>query len=226
MNDEIKEKLISLREDSYADFSRKLIPGAENVLGIRMPALRSYAKALASETGAKALEGGDDYYYEEIMLRGLIIGYLKLDNQSLYKEIECFVPKITNWAVCDTFCSNLKRVKKDRGFFWPLVEMYAASQKEFEQRFAAVMILDHYVCEEYIARSLCLLLSIDTSAYYSSMAVAWALSECFIKFPEVTDAVLTPERVDMPTLRRAVRKICDSYRVSEENKIRLKERIV
>ena len=57
-----------------------------------------------------------------------------------------------------------------------------------------------------------------TEKYYSSMAVAWALAECFIKFREKAQPFMNESFFDEMTLKRTVRKICDSYRVDENTK--------
>mgnify|MGYP003305544549 CR=1 FL=1 len=54
-----------------------------------------------------------DAYYEEIMLKGMIIGLnKKLEWKNIERYINEFVPKIDNWAICDTFCSSLKIINK------------------------------------------------------------------------------------------------------------------
>ncbi len=224
MNQEIREKLESLREKEYAEFSCKIIPGAGKVLGIRMPVLRKLAKELALEQGESVLTDEEDIYYEEVMIRGLVIGYLKTDSSTLVRYVTDFIPRIHNWAVCDAFCSNLKRVKKDKERFWELIGPYARSEQEFEQRFAAVMLLAHFVNAEDIEKTLHLLTVIPTEHYYSSMGVAWAVAECFLKFPEETEVYFVRENWDSATRKRILRKICDSYRVSQEVKERLKEK--
>jgi 3-methyladenine DNA glycosylase AlkD len=42
-------------------------------------------------------------YYEEVMLQGMVVGYLKTDIEELLNYVTDFVPKINNWAVCDSF---------------------------------------------------------------------------------------------------------------------------
>ena len=47
------------------------------------------------------------------MLQGLLICQnKKKDFDTLKKELNIFVPKIYNWAICDTFCTGLKITKK------------------------------------------------------------------------------------------------------------------
>ena len=219
MTDEIKEKLISMSDSPYRKFHSKLLPDTKNILGIRLPKIRAYAKELAKNIDI--LECENDVYYEETMLRGMIIGYMKADVETRLKYISDFVPRIDNWAVCDSFCNTLKFTSKNRERVWEFLQPYAHSQNEFEQRFCAVMLLSHFINDEYIDKVLALLTEINTEKYYSSMAAVWALAECYIKFPEKTLPYIY--QFDSLTVKRTVRKICDSYRVEKDTKYLLKK---
>ncbi len=210
-------------EDSLRDFSSSLIPGVKNMIGVRLPALRKYAKKLASDEGEAALEG-DDIYYEEIMLRGMLIGYIKNDTERRLELIRDFVPMIDNWAVCDSFCPSLKfaGAKKNQQRVWEFIIPYVRSYKEFYARFGAVMLLDYFVNDEYIDRTLRELEAVNTNAYYSSMGAAWLAAECYLKYPERTAPLFENNMLSAETHNRAIRKICDSLRVDKEVKAKLK----
>ena len=220
MKNDVKKRLLEMSDEKYRQFHSRLVPDTKNILGVRMPKLRAYAKELAKIPDI--LSSDNDIYYEETLLRGMIIGYLSTDVETRLKMISDFVPQINNWAVCDSFCSTLKFANKNRECVWDFIQPYTHSQKEFEQRFCAVMLLDYFVNTEYIDRTLALLTEINTSQYYSSMAVAWALAECFIKFREKTEPFMNHDFFDEMTLKRTVRKICDSYRVDKDVKMRWK----
>lgn len=222
MKEEIRERLILLKEAGYADFTAGLTPGAGAVLGVRLPLLRKIAKELAAQQGEEALEG-EDLYFEEKLLRGMMIGRLKVTPQRRFELIRDFIPRIDNWAVCDSFCCSLKSMKQQQEACWTLIQPYAFSEKEFEQRFAAVMLLDYFVTEAYIDKTLGLLPQIHSEAYYASMGAAWALAECYIKFPQKTLPLLQKPVFGLPTLRRTIRKLCDSYRVTKDDKQMLRE---
>ena len=221
MTDEIRQKLLEMSENKFGKFSNSLIPGKNNIIGVRIPKLRQYAKKLAADCGESALEG-DDIYHEEIMLKGMIIGYLRINAEDRLGLIRDFVPLIDNWAVCDSFCSTLKFTNKNREMVWSFLQPYIHSDREFYARFGAVMLLCYYVNDEYIDNTLEKLSNINTTAYYSSMAVAWAFAECYIKFPDKTEKYLLQKVFDKDTHNRAIRKICDSYRVEKDKKEKLK----
>ena len=222
MKEYIREKLKTMGEEKYSKFSSALVPGAENMLGVRLPELRKYAKTLASDEGVKALEGGD-VYFEETMLRGMVIGYLKISPEERLELVKEFVPRIDNWSICDSFVCTMKFPKKAMPAVWDFLQPYIHSGKEFEQRFAAVMMLNKFVNDEYIDRVLSAYREINTDAYYSSMGVAWGIAECFIKFPEKTRPLIEGKCFDPQTHNKAIGKICDSFRVSAEEKTYLRQ---
>ena len=87
-------------------------------------------------------------------------------------------------AVCDCFCSTLKDADKYQTEYWDFIETYFTSNKEYEARFAAVMLLGHFVKREYLKESIRRLESITQQGYYAKMAVAWAVSVYFAAFPD------------------------------------------
>ncbi len=222
MNEIIRQKLLGMGEEKLKKFSEGLIPGAEKIIGIRLPALRKYAKETAAEYGISALDD-NDVYYEETMLRGMVIGYLKTDFQTRLGLIAEFVKHINNWAVCDSFCSTLRFKKKELYDVWQFLQPYLESDKEFEARFGAVMLLDYYITDEYIDKTLQALVNINTEYYYSSMGTAWALAECYIHYPEKTLPIIKAGSADKQTHNRAIQKICDSHRITDDKKEELRK---
>lgn len=92
------------------------------------------------------------------------------------------------------------------------------SDKEYEIRFGVVMAMAHYIDEEYINNVLQWMDRISHEGYYVKMAVAWALSVCYVKFPQKTVNYLKENHIDDFTYNKALQKIIESYRVSTEDK--------
>lgn len=229
MKQKIKKELEQLADEKYREFHTGLCPGTENILGIRVPVLRNYAKKLSKEYEIRDLLNDiDNEYYEEIMLQGMLIGLEKdkdknKDIQKILKDIEEFVPKIDNWAVCDVFCAGLKITKKHVKEMWDFLQKYVASDKEFEIRFGVVMILDYYITEEYLEKDFAIFDHIKSDRYYVQMAVAWAISICLIKFYDKTIDYLKQAKIDKFTYNKALQKAIESYRISDEQKAELRK---
>ncbi len=87
------------------------------------------------------------------------------------------------------------------------------------QRFAIVMLLDHYINPAYIPAVLAELQQVDSDVYLVQMAAGWALSVCYVKFPQLTAPLLANrELLSQPIRSKAIRKCIESLRVSESDK--------
>ena len=225
MKQKIKQELKQLADEKYREFQKGLCPGTENILGVRVPVLRDYAKKLSKEYEIQELLMHiDDAYYEEIMLQGMLIGLEKdKDIQTILKDIERFVPQIDNWGVCDVFCAGLKITKKHEKEMWNFLQKYVTSDKEFEIRFGVVMILDYYITEAYLDKNFAIFDHIKSDKYYVQMAVAWAISICLIKFYDRTIEYLKQAKIDKFTYNKALQKAIESYRISDEQKAELRK---
>ena len=225
MKQEIKKELENLADKKYREFHKGLCPGTENILGVRIPVLRNYAKKLSKEKEIKyLLENIDNQYYEEIMLQGMLIGLEKDNNiQNILNDVEKFVPKIDNWAVCDVFCGGLKITKKYLEEMWNFLQKYLKSEKEFEIRFGVVMLLDYYITEEYLEKDFKIFDDIKSEKYYVQMAVAWAISICLIKFYDRTIEYLKNANLDKFTYNKALQKAIESYRITDMQKQELRK---
>ena len=224
MKQKIKEKLFELADQKYKEFHSGLCPGTDNIIGVRVPVLRNYAKELAKEYKVnELLKQIDNQYYEEIMLQGMLIGLAKQNFETMQSQIEEFVPKIDNWAVCDVFCAGLKETKKRKEEMWNFIQKYLLSDQEFEIRFGVVMILEYYIEEYYLEKDFKIFNRITSQAYYVQMAVAWAISICLIKFYDETTHYLKTANLDDFTYNKALQKAIESYRITDEKKQILRE---
>ena len=101
---------------------------------------------------------------------------------------------------------------------WEFIQSYLKSYNEFEIRFAVVIILNYYITEDYIDLVLKTLDNIKHDGYYVKMAVAWAISMCFIKFEEKTMAYLKDNSLDDFTYNKSLQKISESLRIDKNTK--------
>lgn len=231
INQQIRETLLKKAESDYKKFSASLIPGVNNMLGIRLPFLRDMAKALVCGDWRAYLEEAECDYFEEVMLQGMVVGFASRkttertcasaaepDLNETLLMVEQFVPKISNWSLCDSFCAGLKFVKRNKAVVWKFLQKYLVSDKEFELRFGVVLLLDYYIDSDYIDRVLDVLGNVRHDSRYVKMAVAWALSVCVVKQREKTLTFLQERRIDKETLQMTKQKVSDSFRVSEADK--------
>ena len=217
-NEEICVWLKAEAEPKFQKFTSGLIPGTDPIIGVRIPKLRALAKKIAKEDWRGYLEHAACDTYEEIMLQGLVIGYVKAEMEELLEYAAAFIPKIHDWSVNDGFCSTFKIVRKHRAEVWDFLMQYRASKSEFEQRVVAVMLMDHFLVPEYIDRVLAVYNSLKHEGYYCKMGVAWGIATTYAKFPQETQAFLLKNELDDFTYNKAIQKMLESYRVSAEDK--------
>ncbi|NGP59273.1 DNA alkylation repair protein [Paenibacillus thiaminolyticus] len=218
MDTTIRAQIMALADEKYRQFSASLIPNINNVVGVRLPELRKLARNIAKGDWRAYLAQADSDYFEEVMLQGMVIGCAKADVEEILHHIAAFVPKIDNWSVCDSFCSGLKITSLHKERVWEFIQPYLESDKEYDIRFGVVMLLNYYVDELYIHRVLERLDRITHEGYYVKMAVAWAVSICFVKLPDITMDYLRSNSLDDFTYNKALQKITESYRVAPETK--------
>ena len=220
----VREFLEENTDPGYRKFHSSLLPGVDNIMGVRLPALRKFSQNLAKMQWQDWFAQADDQWYEETMLRGLTVAYSKLDCAEKMTYVERFVPDISNWAVCDCFCSTLKDADRYQEEYWEFLEPYFISDREYKARFGAVMLLAHFVKKEYLEKSIQRLESITQQGYYARMAVAWAISIYFVAFPgEMLDYLQHSHKLDEFTYKKSLQKILESYRVDKETKQIIKE---
>ena len=106
----IRNELVNLSDKgNYAAFTSALIPGCDNLIGVRQPILKKYAKQLVRDNeDFRKLLAEPDIYHEETLLRGYVIGYGTAREKNFDRalaDFEQFVPLVNNWAVNDGFCA-------------------------------------------------------------------------------------------------------------------------
>ena len=221
MERNIEKELMEMADEAYLKFQQKLLNDKRRIIGIRIPLLRQYAKKLKDENSLEYwLKRIPENYYDEVLLKGVLIGlYPQMTLQEVKQYIAYYVPKITNWSLCDTFCSGLKITKKYLEDIWRVITPYLKSSKEFEVRFALVMILNYYIQEERLEEIFRIIASVKLEDYYAKMANAWLISYCFIKYYSKTLAFYqTNNTIDEWTYNKGIQKAIESYRLTEQQK--------
>lgn len=243
MRKDIRDRLLAMAENDYQKFSVALIPGVENMLGIRLPMLRAFAKEIAKSDWRDAL-GEQDYYFEERMLRGMVLGYASKDMDVMLPLIADFIPLVDNWSICDSVFMGMEIFQKNRERAWKFIEPYLSSHKEFEVRVALIIMMQHLlkcdkngkkiarlrtvdvadmenVSEEeglYVKRVLEEVDKVDTTDYYASMAASWLIAEAFCCYPHCTYEYLKKNHLDTRTYNKGIQKIVESRIPTDEVK--------
>ncbi len=205
----------------YQEFQKKICNTKYPILGVKIPIIRKIAQNLLKQSSYQTiLETLRDNSFEEVMLEGLIIGYAKTSYEEKLILIKNYLPKIDNWALNDIFCSSLKIVKEYKPEFWEFLTPYFKSPKEYELRFAFVILLNYYLEDNYIDRVLEKCLEVKSDYYYVNMARAWCLAESLGKYFKKTTNFLQKNKssFDTWTYNKALQKGRESLKLGKEEK--------
>lgn len=218
----VEDFLEQNKNDKLADFSNALTPGAKRLLGVNIPVLRSFAKTIDNSSRLGFIYGFREDFEEDLLLKAIVLGLLKEDIQTVLKVLDFFKDKVSDWMVCDILCNSFKIAKAKRCEVFEYLDNLANSPREFNQRIVAVMMLSHFICEDYIYKCFELIKKLDCGKYYTDMGVGWFIATSFAKFPEKTYEFLTLKAITKEQLRLAVKKSQESLRVTKSDKIKLK----
>lgn len=210
--------LLTLGDQKYLDFNKKITPTTYEMIGIRVPILRRIAKEIKKTNIIDFLENTQANYFEEILIEGFVIGYIT-DYDIFFKYFEKFLFHVDNWAVCDLCVSSFKIIKMNKETFISVIDDLVKSDKTYYIRVGIVSLLEHYLDDkEYLNYFFCTMDSIDSDDYYVDMAIAWFISYLFIYYRDDTISYLKKNHLNKFTQNKAISKIRDSFRVSKSDK--------
>lgn len=197
--------LYTFQDLKYKDFNSKIILD-DNLIGIRMPNLKKIAKKISEGDYLSFIKYNSHNLYEEKMLYGLTLGYINTDFKHLLALMDSFIPYINNWAICDSFCANLKIFKDNQQEGYKYILSCFKSNHVFKVRVGIVLLINFYISDTYIDDILINIKKINTNNYYISMAIAWLLSMCYIKYPKKIYQFIKDNKIDELTRKRTIQK--------------------
>lgn len=218
----INELLLTYQDKNFKNFNNKIINTNYPMIGVKTPYLKKIAKD--NIRNYKEYFKLPHSYYEEYMIHGFMLGYLNLPFDELIKYIDEYIDMINCWSMVDSIVSNLKIFKKNVDNVFVIAKEYIKSKKEFRVRFGYCILLVYFINyknEKYIDEiiELC---NKPQEKYYVQMMIAWLLSVFYIKFKEKGISFIKDNKLDNFTHNKTISKICDSYRVTKEEKELLK----
>ncbi len=209
--------LKSIKEPKYKEFHSKLCFTKYEILGIRVPILRSISKLISKTNYQDFLLLCNSKYYEEVLIEGLVISNIK-DELIFDKYFYEYINKIDNWGICDTFCNSLKIIRNNPTKYFQIAKKLSLSSEEFIIRVGLIIILNHFIQEEYLQDIFSILNDITSNKYYVNMAESWLICELYTKYPKETLKFIKKNKLNDFTHNKAITKIRESYRVSKYDK--------
>ncbi len=214
----IQSHLFSLKDEDYKAFQSALIPTIfkDQIIGVRIPALRAYAKSIQnSPLAAEFLKRLPHFYYEENNLHVFLIA--ELEGRALYDALDIFLPYIDNWATCDSL--RPQYFKKDRAALRAHIEHWLQSPHLYTRRFAIEHLMLHFLDKDFDPADPKHLAAMESDEYYEQMVIAWYFSEALShRYEEILPYFTTP-LLKEPVLKMAKQKALDSKKLTAEQKV-------
>lgn len=220
--DDIRGELFKMQDIGYRDFNSKLIPTVkkEDMIGVRTPELRKYAKKLLKEEGVEDfLHSLPHKYFDENQLHAFIISEIK-DFKLCIDELINFLPYLDNWATCDQLSPKI--FKKYRNDLLPHIYEWLKSDKTYTVRFGIGMLMEHFLDEDFKSEYPEMVAAVRSEEYYINMMTAWYFATALAKQYESILPFIEGNKLDTWTHNKTIQKAIESNRINAEQKNYLK----
>lgn len=214
---EFIEYIKSIADDDYKAFSQKLTPNTPNMYGIRVPIMRNIAKQIGKGNFHQFLDCIKSDYHEEIIIEGLVMTGIKCSYEEMLSMMKAFSGKIYNWAISDTVV--FKGLKKYPERYIDDCDWFIYNDNPWIKRYGFGGLMNFCICDEYIEKVLKKVDSVNSDHYYVEMMQAWLLATAMAKLRDKTLSYLENNNLNNDTMNMTIRKICDSYRISDSDKM-------
>ena len=215
-----KQALTHLKKKYKITTLKSGIENRKPYLGISFPNLKSFANEIFKENPLEFLDTNDFSVYELEILHTYVIGKLK-DFNLAFKYFKDYAPSAKEWSTVDSLCQKFVIAKKHRDEVMQLLIKYSTSKDEYLQRIVAVMLLSHYLEDEYVEKVFEILSKLNHQGYFTKMAVAWALATVMTYYPKECLVYMKTSKLDKWTHNKAIQKMKESFRISDDYKLKL-----
>ncbi|MDR0956127.1 MAG: DNA alkylation repair protein [Candidatus Nomurabacteria bacterium] len=211
---------------AYAKFNARIVQTRQTVLGVRTPALRTFAKKLARQISgyddaAELLRIIDDKIFEEVLLVGFALNYAKnLTTGERIALTKIYLEKVDSWAQIDTFIGKYPAAALDE--YWNFALECLGSSREMAVRCGLIILFENFLTSEKIDEVLAKVRAVKSDKYYVRMAAAWLYAEAAVNFYELILTELLRPEIDVWTKTKALSKMLESRRFSPAQKAEIR----
>ena len=219
---DIYKELVSLQDEGYRDMQITIIPTVDpdSIIGVRTPALRSFAKELSKREDIDTfLNDLPHKYFEENQLHAFILSGMK-DAAKAIELVDKFLPFVDNWATCDQM--SPKVFKKHKDLLLEYTDKWIKSDLTYVKRFGIGMLMEHFLDEDFKTSYLTKVSKIRSDEYYVNMMIAGYFATALAKQYDATLPYIEKQKLDIWTHNKTIQKAVESYRITPEQKSYLK----
>ncbi len=213
----IQSDLFSLRDEKFANFNSKLIPDMEreNVIGVRTPALRKYARELSDGVANDFIKKLPHKYFEENQLHAFILSNIR-DFDVCIKQVDEFLPYVDNWATCDQLLP--RSFAKHTDELLKYIKQWIKSKHTYTVRFGIGQLMRFYLGDNFNISYAEMVAKIKSDEYYVNMMRAWYFATALAKNYDEVLTFIENKVLDDWTHNKTIQKAIESYRVEDAHK--------
>ena len=153
------------------------------------------------------------------MIHGLLINEIK-DGDLAREKLLAFGNYLENWAQTDVI--KPKAFKKNPTIARETARELISRGGEYQVRMGVILLMN-LQGENFLPSDLDQIVQIKSDFYYVNMARAWYMAELLVKNFDPAYEALENKVLDEWTQNKAIQKARESYRISEEMKLKLLE---
>ena len=220
MHDKIVSDLFNMRDEKFAHFNASLIPttNANNVIGVRTPELRRYAKTISSPE--QFLNKLPHKYFEENQIHAFILSGIG-DIEKCINLVDAFLPYIDNWATCDQLIPKI--FAKNTNQILPWIRKWIRSNHTYTVRFAIGLLMRFFLGDKFNPSYADMIIKIKSNEYYINMMRAWYFATALTKNWDDIIGIIENKKLDTWTHNKTIQKAIESYRISNTQKAHLRK---
>lgn len=211
---EIQADLFAMQDLPYRDFSGRLMPAIpkERVIGVRIPALRRYAKDLAQDQPGRAAFLGvlPHEYHEENLLHAFLLER-ECDFDAVISALDRFLPFVDDWSTCDSM--NPRVLGTHRTELLPHIDRWLAAEDLFAVRYAIGLLMRYYLDDAFDPSYPERVAALGREEYYICMMAAWYFATALAKQETAILPYFEKGKLPEQIRQKAIRKALESYRI-------------
>lgn len=215
---QVRESLLSMKDDKYKNFHSKLMPtvNPDKIIGIRVPVLRKFAAEIwKNGTGESFIKNLPHKYYEEDNVHAFCVEKIT-DIDISIAETERFLPYIDNWATCDMFSPKI--FAKHTDIIYEKSLEWIKSDHIYTVRYGIGMLMRYFLDENFSEDVLKIVSEIRSDEYYVNMMIAWFFATAITKQYDAAIRYLEDNRLGDWVHNKTIQKVIESKVVFVETK--------
>ncbi len=208
-------------DKSYREFNSRLIPGVENVLGVRVPIIRKIVKEMNEDEKKLFLNNLPHDWHEENIMHMIIISE-ENDYNKAKEMLSEFLPFVDNWQVCDVGIPKAFKKLEDGEDLLLFVKKLISNEGTYFKRYGIFILMKIYLERFYRKEILEMVAEINSNEYYVNMMRAWFFQEAMVKRYDDAIKYLENKKLDKFTHLKTISKCVDSRKIDEKTKLYMK----